>query len=129
MPDRDELIASLEGRIWGGEMHKGGYIHVPQEEAEAILELLKGQEPRVLTFDELMALPHGIETDVPVVMETKIPVGKWDKGSMCQWKPAMFVQEMVQDHWWYNREQYGKIWRVWNARPTVAQREAVKWDD
>ena len=44
MPDRNELIASLEGRIWGGEMHKGGYIHVPQEEAEAILELLKGRE-------------------------------------------------------------------------------------
>ena len=44
MPDRDELIASLEGRIWGGEMHKGGYIHVPQEEAEAILELLKAQQ-------------------------------------------------------------------------------------
>lgn len=45
MPDRNELIASLEGRIWGDEMHKGGYIHVPQKEAEAILELLKGQEP------------------------------------------------------------------------------------
>lgn len=45
MPDRRELIASLEGRICGGEMHKGGYIHVPQKEAEAILELLKGQEP------------------------------------------------------------------------------------
>lgn len=44
MPDRDELIASLEGRIWGGEMHKGGYIHVPQKEAEAILELLKAQQ-------------------------------------------------------------------------------------
>lgn len=45
MADRRELIASFEGRVWGGEMHKGGYIHVPQEEAEAILELLKGQEP------------------------------------------------------------------------------------
>ena len=45
MPDRNELIASLKGRIWGGEIHKGGYIHVPQEEAEAILELLKWQEP------------------------------------------------------------------------------------
>ena len=44
MPNRNELIASLEGRICGGEMHKGGYIHVPQKEAEAILELLKGQE-------------------------------------------------------------------------------------
>ena len=81
-----------------------------------------------MTFDELLALPHGIETDVPVVMETKTPVGKWDGGSMCQWKPAGFVQEMVQDHRWYNREHYGEYWRVWNVRPTVAQRKAVKWD-
>ena len=44
MPGRNELIASFEGRVWGGEIHKGGYIHVPQEEAEAILELLKEQE-------------------------------------------------------------------------------------
>ncbi len=41
MPDRKELIASFEGRVCGGEMHKGGYINVPQKEAKAILELLK----------------------------------------------------------------------------------------
>lgn len=52
MPDRDELIASFEGRIWGGEMHKGGYIHVPQEEAEAILELLKTQQKTPVVFKQ-----------------------------------------------------------------------------
>ena len=43
--NKNELIASLEGRIIGGEMHGGGYIHVPQDEAEAVLGLLKAQEP------------------------------------------------------------------------------------
>ena len=129
MPDRNELIASLEGRIWGGEMHKGGYIHVPQEEAEAILELLKEQEPRVLTFDELMALPHMIEDNVPVVSEVKYPVGTWNKGTLCKWRGAEFLQEMVQDHKWYNKEHYGKIWRVWTALPSIKQRKAVKWDE
>ena len=43
--NKNELIASLEGRIIGGEMHGGGYIHVPQDEAEAVLELLKAHEP------------------------------------------------------------------------------------
>lgn len=56
MLDRNYLIASLKGRIWGGEIHKGGYIHVPQEEAEAILELLKEQEP-VKPISPLS--PHG----------------------------------------------------------------------
>ena len=45
MIDAKELSDRLEGRICGGEMHKGGYIHVPIEEAEAINELLKAQEP------------------------------------------------------------------------------------
>lgn len=42
--NKNELIASLEGRIIGGQMHGGGYIHVPQDEAESVLELLKEQE-------------------------------------------------------------------------------------
>ena len=44
MIDRTELIASFEGRVMGGVLHNGGYIHVPQEEAEQILVLLKEQE-------------------------------------------------------------------------------------
>lgn len=35
-----ELMDALEGRIIGGRLHGGGYIHVPQEEAEQILALL-----------------------------------------------------------------------------------------
>ena len=59
------MIASLEGRIWGGEMHKGGYIHVPQEEAEAILELLKEQE------QEISRLKHHVDCDTA----EKLPSG------------------------------------------------------
>lgn len=63
MPDRNKLIASLEGRIIGGEMHKGGYIHVPQEEAEEILALLKEQERPTAYWEKItgMAPPeyHG----------------------------------------------------------------------
>jgi len=92
------------------------------------LELLKAQEPRVLTFDELMGLPHGKEDNVPVVSEVKYPVGAWDKGTICKWRGAEFLQEMVQDHHWYNRDHYGKIWRVWTALPSIEQRKAVKWE-
>lgn len=129
MPDRNELIASLEGRIWGGEMHKGGYIHVPQEEAEAILKLLKAKEPRVLTFDELMALPHGREDNACVVLEEKIPVDRWDGGTIWKWTGAAFVQERAEDHRIYNRDSYGKVWRCWNTKPTKEQREGMKWND
>ena len=45
MIDAKELSDRLEGRICGCEMYKGDYIHVPMEEAKAINELLKAQEP------------------------------------------------------------------------------------
>ena len=125
--NKKELIDSLEGRIIGGQMHGGGYIHVPQDEAETVLELLKPLEARVLTYDEVMALPNGEETEAPVVMEQKVPVGEWDKGTLCQWRGARFVQE--RDHYYYNRDTYGKIWRCWTALPTKAQREGAEWND
>ena len=90
------------------------------------LELLKAPETRVLTYAEVMALPHGEETETPVVMEQKVPIGKWDGGSLCQWRGARFVQE--RDHYYYNRDTYGKIWRCWTALPTKAQRKGVKWN-
>lgn len=43
MSDLEYAIASLEGRIYAGKSHNGGYIHVPQKEAETILELLMKQ--------------------------------------------------------------------------------------
>lgn len=125
MPDRNELIASLEGRIWGGEMHKGGYIHVPQKEAEAILELLKGQEPRVLTLEEVKAF----DWDYCYLEEERLPGKEYravcgDYALTCITWPC--VTSMRIQH---GDENYGREWRCWSAKPTDEQRKAEKWDD
>ena len=75
-----------------------------------------------------MALPHGEETNVPVVSEVKYPINRWDEGTLCKWRGAEFIQEFVQDHSLYNRESYGKVWRCWTALPSKKQRKAVKWN-
>ena len=95
---------------------------------EHTLELLKAQEPRVLTWDEMMALPHGREDNACVVLEEKIPVNRWDGGTIWKWVGAAFVQERAMDHRIYNNDSYGTVWRVWNTKPTKEQREAVNWD-
>ena len=127
MTDRKTVMSWLEGLTWDDwhEYHSDSEV---QNIAKATLELLKAQEPRVLTWDELMALPHGEETNVPVVSESKYPVWKWDQGTLCKWRGAEFLQELVLDHAFYNRESYNRIWRVWTALPTKEQREAVKWE-
>ena len=93
------------------------------------LDLLKGQDPRVLTWDEMMALPHGKEDNACVVLEEKVPVNRWDLGSIWKWTGAAFVQERAEDHRIYNRDSYGKVWRCWNTKPTKEQREGTKWND
>lgn len=119
-PDVDECEACPYGELSGLECERQLYRDA--------VELLKAQEPRVLTWDELMALPHGEETNAPVVSEVKYPIGTWDKGTICKWRGAEFLQELVQDHHWYNRDTYNKIWRCWTAFPSKKQRKAAKWD-
>lgn len=92
------------------------------------LELLKAQEPRVLTLYEIQTLPNGDETNAPVVTEQRVPIGTWDGGSICQWRGAAFVQETAEDHAYYNWDTYGQNWRCWTALPTKKQRTEAKWD-
>ena len=95
---------------------------------QAIEHYLLAPEARVLTFDEVMALPHGEEDNAPVVQETRVPVETWDGGAICQWRGARFVQEMHDGHQYYNKDTYGRVWRCWTALPTIKQRKAVKWE-
>lgn len=79
MNDRTELIASFEGRVMGDVLHNGGYIHVPQEEAEQILALLKEQQKQrfFVDFDgKITPLPiqkHG--NWIPIKTPTGVEYG------------------------------------------------------
>lgn len=72
------------------------------------LELLKGQEPRVLTLEEA---------------RTYEVVWPEDKGEG-ELHP-LIVQNNMNDSKHY---KYGVHWRVWSAKPTDEQRRAVKWN-
>lgn len=136
MPDRETVIAALENCEAEGkcrncpwddceDMGHETVDSVPRSLLRNALELLKAQEPRVLTWDEVLKLPNGEEDEAPVVQEQKVPVGTWDNGTICQWRGARFVQEA--DSCYYNCSNYGKTWRCWTAWPTEEKRKAVKW--
>ena len=78
------------------------------------LELLKEKQPRVLTFEELDALPN--ETDI------------WGETKGCE---RIYAQTTF-DFWFSPARIFrkgvftGKL-RYWTARPTKEQREAVPW--
>ena len=98
---------------------------------DEVLELLKEQEPRVLTLDEVKAYP----TNEALWFEGKtfIPVLP-DCRAEQRYENQLGV-EVIDTFYdfplWFDSYNLGYKfgWRCWSSRPTQEQREAVKWDD
>lgn len=87
---------------------------------------IQPDEPRVMTLDEVIALPYGY-----VLIET-------DKEGSLRWVDALlFCKNTNFSFDFITLEgrarllgaEYNKEWRCWTARPTDEQREAENWDD
>lgn len=97
--------------------------HCVKAMLEDVEALLREQEPRVLTAEE-------IQEDELVWIEVPQSDEIW---------PALLRETDWFDHpTWvmrgyalaahYLHEGYGRDWRCWTARPTDEQRETVKWE-
>ena len=120
MPDLEKTIRELENFI---ESYKQAFDDDGYAPLEDAISLLKAQEPRVMTLDE-------VET--------------WNNQSIYS-KENIFIENFADDFGTlayvgdfrnrsYPTEEsafsgYGKSWRCWTSRPTDEQREAVKWND
>lgn len=98
------------------------------EEAEVIdnaISLLKAQQPRVQKLDEIKdGESYWLSAGKEFVTRPVICVHREDDAR----KPYItFVWQFGTFSW--ESEEYGKTWRVWSARPTDAERKAVKWDE
>lgn len=102
------------------------------------LELLKEQEPRVLSWEE-------VDKSGNLYVWTEIHSFYSGRGCLvyCTVVRSEFFDELFRLRedsgidWTraeedYNRDNYQGVhsgWRCWTARPTEEQRKAVKWDD
>lgn len=90
------------------------------DEARDALELLKEQEPRVLTLEEVLkANPVWFETHgllLPAIIDHEE-----SKAGDC----VIVFGEFDGSYYPINR--YNKKWRCWTARPTDEQREGIPW--
>ena len=126
--DKEEIIRRLK-KISGHAVYVVGELPFIMSLDDGIaldeaVRLLKEQEPRVMTADE-------VQPDELVWIEVPQSDEIW---------PALLRREdWFDDPTWamrgyalagyYRDEGYGRDWRCWTARPTDEQREAVKWDD
>ena len=127
MNDREKVIKGLECCIIRYSDDYARCDECPYESAcgkrlkQDALALLKAQEPRVMTVDEVRTWVSTPRIDrEPIWVEIENGVSAW----------------IVSDEYWdmpidanLSSDLYGKTWRCWTARPTDEQREAVKWDD
>ena len=135
MADRAKVIKGLECCMadkicsskcpYKGQCDDGGYYY--SRAIEEAIELLKAQEPRVLTLDEVKA-----STGKDLILEyspwecvDSIVTAATIEG--CGSKGMSFVASVACDYTAYNRK-HSLGWRCWSARPTDEQRKAVKWD-
>ena len=99
-------------------------IDVDDWAKEMAEDLLKKQEARVMTLDEVKAF----DWDHCYLEEVRLPGKEYravcgDYALTCITWPC--VTSMRIQH---GDESYGKKWRCWSAKPTDEQRQAVKWE-
>ena len=100
------------------------HVNLPVRMIEDIRDLLKAQEPRVMTLDEVKMLDsdyYYLESMRSPGKELREIVGAY--GLTCvTWPSITWARQTLGD------SGYGKTWRCWTSRPTDEQREAVKWE-
>jgi hypothetical protein len=96
--------------------------------AKDALTLLKAQEPRVMTLEEVKQHNNQdgcVWFEQPTYNADAAFVLKED--FMIQVISPYILGEPINHGYWTNGN-YGKTWRCWTSRPTDEQREAVKWE-
>ena len=146
MTDRDKVIKGLE-TVWNGMnavehelyadyvydaldllkddetqlQYRSDIIYEEERETARLRKLLKEQEPRVLTLEEVLkANPVWFETHgllLPAIIDHEE-----SKAGDC----VIVFGEFDGSYYPINR--YNKKWRCWTARPTDGQRTEVKWE-
>ena len=135
MPEREKVIRALEmcgykeGMIQCDECPYDGKQCWTRLKQDAIA-LLKEQEPRVMTPDEVTNAPEKSVIWLELKPDDRsrneiypfVGSGKGWYSCYCSANTSpMFTDE--------DAEQYGVQFRCWTCQPTDEQRKAVKWND
>lgn len=134
MADREKTIRGLESCVY--DMRLMQCVNCPYHTDKSrclttlmrdALALLREQEPRVLTVEEIRSGAVEVAWIEDADKAEVIP-GIWFRLSNEGEDEAVDIH--IRDGFVGARlEVYGKLWRSWTSRPTEEQRKAVKWDD
>lgn len=134
MPDREKVFDALRNCVtepkcrdcpWEEcERFDCKKVSVPANLLLDALKLLKEQEARVMTLDEVKSF----DWDYCYLEEVRLSGKEYravcgDYALTCITWPYVTSMRIQRGD-----ESYGKKWRCWTAKPTDEQRKAVKWE-
>ena len=92
------------------------------------IELMKEQEPRVMTLGNLRDIGSVWELNTPPYLWMEInPSYRWTRGFWVAWRE---IYDMIDGlHPTYDADNYGKTWRCRTLRPTVEQMNNTPWEE
>ena len=128
MIDREKVIKALEGI--GIALDMDGHHNDAQAVRDA-LALLREQEPRALTLDEVRRNREWvvwIECDYSKTQNIGQYKGKvcWHNNYLSDWERFLTIES--GEYLFRESDKYGKTWRCWNARPTEEQMRETPWE-
>lgn len=132
MPDREKVIQSLRRCIYDPDpgqtkkeyiscdecAYQRGCTHDLMRDA---LALLREQEPRVLTLEELKSIKTWNRNTPPYLWVEDIT------GRDNRWKYWRAIRESLNLPGTMGVQNYGTVWRVWNLQPTPEQTRDMPW--
>lgn len=89
------------------------------------VSLLKEQEPRVLTLDEAVDGNYCYYVEFRYHLDSGWVKCDFDKMYLNGEVAMLFLRDKT---FYQQKEHYGKLWRLWNKRPTYEQKMAVEWE-
>ena len=133
MPDREKLIRALMFccyDIHDGDCNPDCPYHDACSDGSPVpavlydaLALLKEQEPRVMTLEELQAIGTQWNRNTPPYLLVE---ERSDTGS--RWMSWGFMRDFVRLWGTMNAKNYGSKWRVWNLQPSPDQMRDTPWE-
>lgn len=122
---RDEIIRDIEERAYGA--GAGQYMSLRCDVAREIARMLKDQEPRVMTLEEIRSGAVEVAWIEDVDKADVIP-GIWFRLSNEGEDEAVDIH--IRDGFVGARlEVYGKLWRCWTSRPSPDQMRDTPWKE
>lgn len=138
MSDQKNLIADFENTVREAYAQDWYFVDLTVEDGFKILDILKKQEPRMLTLEELKQFgghPCWFESCETYMGKTGFWIIPSNFRTFYGGETVSYVSVLMTnlgcrmvDCGELGLSAYNKMWRCWSSRPTKQQMEEVKWD-